>query len=137
VADVAVPDIGDFTDVPVVEVFVSVGDTIAVDDPIVELESDKASFEVPSTVAGTVTEVRVSVGDKVGEGSVLIVVESDAAAPAAEEPKTDEPKAEAPKAEAPAAPAQPAAAADFERSETHAQVLVLGSGPGGYSAACA
>jgi pyruvate dehydrogenase E2 component (dihydrolipoamide acetyltransferase) len=72
---VVVPDIGDFTDVPVVEVLVAVGDPIAVDDPVVELESDKASFEVPSTVAGTVREVRVQIGDKVSEGSVLIVVE--------------------------------------------------------------
>ncbi|MEH3055441.1 MAG: 2-oxo acid dehydrogenase subunit E2 [Patulibacter minatonensis] len=79
-ADVAVPDIGDFTDVPVVEVFVSVGDTIAIDDPIVELESDKASFEVPSTAAGTVTELRVQIGDKVGEGSVLITVDEGASA---------------------------------------------------------
>jgi len=85
--EVEVPDIGDFTDVPIVEVFVKVGDAIAIDDPIVELESDKASFEVPSTVAGTVTEVRIAVGDKVAEGTVLIVVDGaggDAGAPASE-----------------------------------------------------
>ncbi|MFT4035451.1 MAG: 2-oxo acid dehydrogenase subunit E2 [Patulibacter sp.] len=83
--EVAVPDIGDFTDVPVVEVLVAVGDVLAVDDPIVELESDKASFEVPSTVAGVIRELRVGVGDKVGEGTVLVVVEpADAPAGAAE-----------------------------------------------------
>lgn len=71
---VVVPDIGDFSDVPVVEVLVAVGDQIAIDDPVVELESDKASFEVPSTAAGTVREVRVQIGDKVSEGSVLILV---------------------------------------------------------------
>ncbi|MBO9534821.1 MAG: 2-oxo acid dehydrogenase subunit E2 [Solirubrobacteraceae bacterium] len=74
-SEVAVPDIGDFTDVPVVEVLVAVGDTIAIDDPIVELESDKASFEVPSTAAGTITALKVQIGDKVSEGDVLIEVD--------------------------------------------------------------
>ncbi len=75
--EVPVPDIGDFTDVPVVEVLVAVGDQLAVDDPVVELESDKASFEVPSTAAGTVTEVRVQIGDKVSEGTILVVVDGE------------------------------------------------------------
>ncbi len=129
--EVAVPDIGDFTGVPVVEVLVAVGDTVGLEDPIVELESDKASFEVPSTVAGTVKELKVSVGDKVSEGTVLVVIETDgggAAEPSGQHtsPALCEPSAEP----------EPAAVADgFERAETHAQVLVLGSGPGGYSAA--
>lgn len=75
--EVPVPDIGDFTDVPVVEVLVAVGDQIAEGDPVVELESDKASFEVPSTAAGTIAELRVQVGDKVSEGTVLIVVDGE------------------------------------------------------------
>ena len=140
--EVPVPDIGDFTDVPIVEVFVSVGDAIAVDVPIVELESDKASFEVPSAVAGTITEVRVKVGDKVAEGTVLIVVDVEGAAPAADAAPAPAsagfaatPAEPAPAAAAPEAPQPAAAADDFERAETHAQVLVLGSGPGGYSAA--
>jgi pyruvate dehydrogenase E2 component (dihydrolipoamide acetyltransferase) len=103
--EVKVPDIGDFNDVPVVTVLVSVGDTIAVEDPIVELESDKATMEVPSSAAGVVKEIKVSEGDKVSEGSLILILEVDGAADA---PK-DAPKAEAPKAETPAA-AAPAAA---------------------------
>lgn len=80
--EVKVPDIGDFTDVPVIELFVKVGDSIKVDDPIVTLESDKASMEVPSNVAGTISEVLVKLGDRVGEGAVLIKVTSGAVAAA-------------------------------------------------------
>ena len=69
--DVKVPDIGDFTDVPVISVLVSVGDTIAEEDPLIELESDKATMEVPSPAAGKVVEIKVKEGDKVSEGSVL------------------------------------------------------------------
>ena len=70
--EVRVPDIGDFKDIPVIEVFVKPGDIIKVDDPLVSLESDKATMEVPSTLAGVVQGVRVSVGDKVSEGTVLV-----------------------------------------------------------------
>jgi pyruvate dehydrogenase E2 component (dihydrolipoamide acetyltransferase) len=77
-----VPDIGDFADVPVIELFVKVGDSIKVDDAIATLESDKATMDVPSSVAGTV-KVLVQLGSKVGEGTVLIKVETGAAAPAA------------------------------------------------------
>lgn len=105
--EVKVPDIGDFTDVPVVTILVSVGDTIAVEDPIVELESDKATMEVPSSTAGVVKEIKVSEGDKVSEGSVILIVEADGAAAA---PAKEEPKAAAP-APAAAAPAPAPAAA--------------------------
>ncbi|WP_153133268.1 dihydrolipoyllysine-residue acetyltransferase [Dechloromonas hortensis] len=81
--EVKVPDIGDFDSVPVIELFVKVGDSIKVDDAIVTLESDKATMDVPSTVAGVVKEVLVQLGSKVSEGAVLIKVESGAAAPAA------------------------------------------------------
>src|SRR5574338_1713022 len=84
--EVKVPDIGDFDAVPVIELFVKVGDTIAVDDAIATLESDKATMDVPSSHAGVVKEVRVNIGDKVSEGSVLIKVEAAgtaASAPAA------------------------------------------------------
>nr|NMG03917.1 dihydrolipoamide acetyltransferase [Azoarcus taiwanensis] len=70
--DVKVPDIGDFSDVPVIELFVKVGDTIAVDDSIATLESDKATMDAPSSHAGVVKEILVAVGDKVAEGSLLI-----------------------------------------------------------------
>ena len=62
-AEIQVPDIGDFTDVPVIEVHVAAGDTVAVDDPLLTLESDKATMDVPAAVAGTVSELRVAVGD--------------------------------------------------------------------------
>jgi pyruvate dehydrogenase E2 component (dihydrolipoamide acetyltransferase) len=98
--EVKVPDIGDFAEVPVIELYVKVGDSIKVDDAIATLESDKATMDVPSTVAGTVKEVLVQLGSKVGEGTVLIKVETGASAPAA-----------APQAAAPAPAAAPAAVA--------------------------
>ena len=108
--EVKVPDIGDFSDVPVVTVLVSVGDTIAEEDPIVELESDKATMEVPSSAAGVVKEIKVSEGDTVSEGSLILIVEGDGAAAApAEAPKAEAPAA-APAAAAPAAAPAPAPA---------------------------
>ncbi|MGA8881620.1 MAG: dihydrolipoyllysine-residue acetyltransferase [Azonexus sp.] len=83
IVEVKVPDIGDFADVPVIDLFVKVGDSIKVDDAIATLESDKATMDVPSTVAGTVKEVLVQLGAKVSEGVVLIKVESGASIPAA------------------------------------------------------
>jgi pyruvate dehydrogenase E2 component (dihydrolipoamide acetyltransferase) len=74
VTEVRVPDIGDFSDVPVIEVLVSAGDTLAVEDPVIVLESDKASMEVPSPVAGTVDAVSVSVGDEVSQGDLILTV---------------------------------------------------------------
>jgi len=117
--EVKVPDIGDFKDVPVIGVFVKAGDTVAKDDPLVELESDKATMEVPSPAAGKVAAVAVKEGDKVSEGSLILTLEGEAAGAA--------PRAEAPRA-APAPSAAPA-------GDLHAEVVVLGSGPGGYTAA--
>ena len=128
--EVKVPDIGDFDSVPVIDLFVKVGDTIKVDDAIVTLESDKATMDVPSPVAGTVKEVLVQLGAKVSEGSLLIKVEAGAAAAAS---------APAPAAAAPApaaAPvAAPAAASHGGSADIECEMLVLGAGPGGYSAA--
>jgi pyruvate dehydrogenase E2 component (dihydrolipoyllysine-residue acetyltransferase) len=84
VEQVLVPDIGDFEDVPVIEVLVAVGDTVAAEDPLVTLESDKATMEVPSPAAGKVAEIVVSVGDKVKEGSPLVKIETDGAGPSEE-----------------------------------------------------
>ncbi len=106
VVDVKVPDIGDFDTVPVIELFVKVGDTIKVDDAIATLESDKATMDVPSSAAGVVKEVLVKVGDKVGEGSVLLKVETAGAAVAAV------PVAPVAAAAAPAAAPSPAPLAD-------------------------
>jgi pyruvate dehydrogenase E2 component (dihydrolipoamide acetyltransferase) len=74
--EVKVPDIGDYHDVPVIDVCVKVGDTVKVDDALVTLESDKATMDVPSSVAGVVREIRVKLGDKVSEGAVVVVVDS-------------------------------------------------------------
>lgn len=118
VIDVKVPDIGDFSEVPVIEVFVKPGDVVKVDDALVTLESDKATMDVPSSAAGTVKEVLVKLGDKVGEGSVIVRLESAGAltstSPAAAAPTpTAVPatSAPAPTAAAPAATAVPSAAA--------------------------
>ncbi len=128
--EIKVPDIGDFEEVPVIGVLVSVGDTIAEEDPLVELESDKATMEVPSPAAGVVKEIRVSEGDKVSEGSVILVLEGAAAAAAVEAP--------AAAAAATAAPPPATVAATGTASgpgDIHGEVVVLGSGPGGYTAA--
>ncbi|MBW4981263.1 dihydrolipoyllysine-residue acetyltransferase [Mameliella sp. CS4] len=121
--EVKVPDIGDFNDVPVVTVLVSVGDTIAEEDPIVELESDKATMEVPSSAAGVVKEIKVSEGDKVSEGAVILIVEGEGAPAAKEEPKAEAPKSEAPKG-APAAAPAPAPVTDAGFSKVHASPSV-------------
>ena len=85
VAEVRVPDIGDFKDVPVIEVFVKVGDTVKAEDPLVSLESDKATMDVPAPLGGVVKEIRVKVGDKVSEGSIIMAL-STGSAPAAAAP---------------------------------------------------
>jgi pyruvate dehydrogenase E2 component (dihydrolipoamide acetyltransferase) len=90
VKEVAVPDIGDFDDVPVIEVLVSAGDTVAEEDPLVTLESDKATMDVPAPFAGTIQELKVNVGDKVSKGTALLLIEvggGDNGAAPAEEPK--------------------------------------------------
>ena len=111
VTEVKVPDIGDFKDVEVIEVLVKPGDTVAKEQSLITLESDKATMEIPSPDAGVVKELKVKVGDKVSQGSQILVIESAAAAAA------------------PAAP-QPAAEGEIE-----CDLVVLGAGPGGYSAA--
>jgi pyruvate dehydrogenase E2 component (dihydrolipoamide acetyltransferase) len=124
-AEVKVPDIGGFNDVPVIEVLVAVGDTIEKDAPLVSLESDKATMEVPSTLAGTIKDIKVKVGDKVSEGSVLISVETaDAAAAPAATPAPAAPAAAAP-APAPATPAPVAPAAAAPAANAPATVTEL------------
>ncbi len=148
--DLVVPDLGNFNDVPVVDVLVSVGDDIAVDAPLVTLETDKASMDVPATAAGRIAEVLVKRGDKVSKGSLIARVEADsragapateAAAPAAKPPPAPVPSPAAAKPESdgdtvrmpmPDLTKPPQGQVDFNRST---QLLVLGSGPGGYTAA--
>ena len=131
--DVKVPDIGDFKDVAVIEVMVKVGEVIAVDTGLIMVESDKASMEIPSSHAGLVKEVKVKPNDRVSEGSVIVVVEAAGAAAAAPAAKPAAP-APAP-APVPAAAPVPGAAHYDGKADVECEMLVLGAGPGGYSAA--
>lgn len=125
--EVKVPDIGDYKDVPVIEVSVKAGDTVKVDDALVTLESDKATMYVPAPVAGVVKELRVKVGDRVSEGAVVLVVEAaEAGATAASAPAP---------AAAPEPAAAPVAGSFAGKADIECDMLVLGGGPGGYSAA--
>lgn len=127
--EVKVPDIGDFKEVEIIEVMVKVGDTIKVDQSLVTVESDKASMEIPASHAGVVKELKIKVGDKIAEGSVLLVVEAAGAVAT--------PTVPAPAVSAPAAPAAPAAVASGYQGavDIECDMMVLGAGPGGYSAA--
>jgi len=119
--EVKVPDIGDFKDVPVIELLVKPGDRVKKDDSLVTLESDKATMEVPAPQSGTVKELRVKIGDKVSQGSAILVMEGEgkaaeakpatAPAPAQKAPPAPSPAATQPAAPAPPAPSAPAAAA--------------------------
>lgn len=137
--EVKVPDIGDFSEVPVIELFVKPGDSIKVDDAICTLESDKATMDVPSSAAGVVREVLVQVGDKVGEGTVLLKLESAVGAASAATDLTAGAKADfaadAAPTTAPAAGPAPAAARHGGSADATYDLVVLGAGPGGYSAA--
>ncbi len=134
--EVKVPDIGGYDDVPVIEVLVAVGDTVAKDQGLLTLESDKATMEVPSSAAGVVKELRVKVGDAVSEGTVVVVLEAegDVAAPKAVSAPAAPAVASVPAAPPVAASAAPAAASG-RKADIECALVVLGAGPGGYSAA--
>ncbi|MEB2533686.1 dihydrolipoyl dehydrogenase [Burkholderia sp. BCCIQ04B] len=134
--EVKVPDIGDFSGVDVIEVNVKPGDVIEKEQTLITLESDKASMEVPSDVAGTVKEVKVKAGEKVSQGTIIAIVEASAGAAApAKAPEAPKPVAAAP-APAAAAPAPaPQAGSYGGAADIECDMLVLGAGPGGYSAA--
>ncbi len=134
--EVKVPDIGDFKDVPVIELHVKPGDTVKADDALVTLESDKATMDVPSPAAGTVKEVKLKVGDKVSEGSVVVILETTAATAAQPAVAAAPPPAVAPAPTAVPAPSAVTPAPTFAgRADIETEMLVLGAGPGGYSAA--
>jgi dihydrolipoamide dehydrogenase len=143
VIEVKVPDIGDFKNIPVIEVLVKPGDQIRKEDSLITLESDKATMEVPSPESGVVREMKVKTGDKVSQGSLILLLEAAnaeakaPAAPAASAARSESPVTEAPKPAAPRPPAAPAGGMSppLVKGDLHAEVLVLGSGPGGYTAA--
>ncbi|HEL3260855.1 TPA: dihydrolipoyl dehydrogenase [Stenotrophomonas maltophilia] len=146
--EVKVPDIGDYSDVPVIEVLVAVGDTVKKDQGLVTLESDKATLEVPSSAAGVVKEIKVKLGDTLSEGAVVVVLDAEGAAEAPAKAAAPAP-APAAAAAAPAskppvtpshrAPAEPAAPkpalSSGKPADIECEMVVLGSGPGGYTAA--
>ena len=142
--EIKVPDIGGSKDVPVIELLAKVGDAIAIDQGLVTLESDKATMEVPCTAAGVLKEWTVKVGDGVSEGQVIAVLEAAveatatqpaAAVPSAVAPAPVAPAAAAPAPSAPVPIASPAASAPSSTADIQCQLVVLGSGPGGYTAA--
>jgi dihydrolipoamide dehydrogenase len=150
--EIKVPDIGGFKDVPVLEVLVKPGDSVRKEDPLVTLESDKATMEVPSPQDGVVKELKLKPGDKVSQGSLILTLEPAGAAvgtaadapPAAKAPAAPAQASKTPAPQAPAPAAKPAehatAAAPVTpytgpKGDIHAEVLVLGAGPGGYTAA--
>lgn len=118
---VTVPDIGDFSEIPIVSILVSPGDKVSAEDPLIELESDKATMEVPSPAEGTVVDIAVKEGDNVSEGSLILTLSTGQSA-------VSIPVADV----APVAASRPTAPMT---GDIHAEVLVLGSGPGGYTAA--
>ncbi|MGI0508713.1 FAD-dependent oxidoreductase, partial [Burkholderia sp. ZZQ-2] len=139
--EVKVPDIGDFNGIDVIEVNIKPGDVIEKEQTLLTLESDKASMEVPSHIAGTIKEIKVKAGDKVSQGTVIALVEASANATApAKAPEPAKPVAAAAPAAAPAQAAAAAAPAPQAGSyggsaDIECDMLVLGAGPGGYSAA--
>ncbi len=169
--EVRVPDIGDFTDVPVIEIHVSAGDEVDVEEPLVTLESDKATMDVPAPFAGVVKQLSVKIGDRVSEGSVLLTLDADGAGPGPAEPGSSSQAESGPEApvaseatatgsasatsEAPPSPAATQARPDARDSGASVvsenppgrspspdgegghdvQLVVIGSGPGGYTAA--
>ncbi|MBV8031771.1 MAG: FAD-dependent oxidoreductase, partial [Betaproteobacteria bacterium] len=122
--EVRVPDIGDFKEVEVIEVLVKPGDTVAKEQSLITLESDKATMEIPSPGAGVVKELNIKLGDKVSKGSAILVLESSEKSPSTEQPR------QSPPAASPAPVNRGATSADIE-----CDVAVLGAGVGGYSAA--
>jgi dihydrolipoamide dehydrogenase len=142
--EVKVPDIGDFDGIPVIEILVKPGDTVAKDQGLVTLESDKATMEVPSSAAGVVKELKVKLGDNVSEGSVIAILESadgaaavvgGASAPSPAAPPPTPAPTPAPAAAPVATPAPTAAASSGRKADIECRMLVLGAGPGGYTAA--
>ncbi|SUO95340.1 dihydrolipoyl dehydrogenase [Suttonella ornithocola] len=131
---IIIPDIGDFDAVDVIEVLVKEGDTVSVDDSLIVLESDKASMEVPATVAGKITALTVKVGDKVSTGDSIGTIESNDSSSEQEKSQT-EPKASEPKSETSTPKSVATQLTTTSAPDGAVDLVVLGAGPGGYSAA--
>ncbi len=125
IVEVHIPDIGDYEDVDVIEIFVKPGDPIKKEDSLITLESDKATMEIPSPYQGTVKKLKVAIGDKLSAGALILTMEVTSSAKAAKVKKAPVEKAAAGKATGSVSP----------NREIHCEVAVLGSGPGGYTAA--
>ena len=151
IIEVKVPDIGDFKNVPIIEIAVKVGDSVAAEEALMTLESDKATIDVPSPCDGIIKEITVKAGDKVSEGSVIARIEASASVAATAAAPTEPPPAAATTSSTPtppvskpdtsvsatsAAPASAPQAGQFSgKADIECEMLVLGAGPGGYSAA--
>jgi dihydrolipoamide dehydrogenase len=129
--DIKVPDIGDFKDVEVIEVLVKPGDTVAKEQSLISLESDKATMEIPAPQAGVVKEIKLKVGDKVSQGSLILTMEEGSAVAVSGRPAAAVVSAAPSPAPSPAAPPP----AQSVKGDFDFDILVLGAGPGGYSAA--
>jgi len=133
IVEVKVPDIGDFKEVEIIEVYVKPGDTIKKEDSLIALESDKATMEVPSSHSGVVKELKVKVGEKVGEGTVVLLLDAAESVAAPAKPAAPA-QSSLPLSAPPATVAAPAGKFSGSADVT-CDVMVLGAGPGGYSAA--
>ena len=131
---VNVPDIGNFKNIPVIEILVKVGETVTAEQSLVTLETDKATMDVPAPVAGVVKEIKLKVGDNVSVGSLILMLESEAEAKAQTPPSPPLTGGESVAAPVSAA-VSASATTSFIKGDIHAEVVVLGSGPGGYTAA--
>ena len=131
--EIKVPDIGDFKNIPVIEVLVKPGDTVSAEDSLVTLESDKATMDIPAPSAGVVKTISLKPGDRVSMGTLILTLEAPGAAAPAAQPASPAPAAAKPAA--PAAPGPAAAPKSDIKADIHAEVVVLGAGPGGYTAA--
>ncbi len=132
---VNLPDIGDFKDVEIIEILVSPGDEVKKEDTLISLESDKATMDIPSPAAGTVKEVKVKVGDRISEGDLILLMESATTQKTTSSPSsTGSNKEKGENTPPPSLPHKGEGKSDV-KSDMHAEVIVLGSGPGGYTAA--
>ncbi|NKB76765.1 MAG: dihydrolipoyl dehydrogenase [Gammaproteobacteria bacterium] len=145
--EVLIPDLGDLDSVPIIEIFVNVGDVIEVDDPLIALESDKATMEIPSTDSGVVREILCNVGDSIAQGQLILKLETQPESPAGPQIGSKAHGNDATEGESntkqstvdisPSRPSQtqPISTVSHNQADQHAQLVVLGSGPGGYTAA--